>query len=45
MDLVSFGYVILVFDDQYNMWTILFSSVYVYILQDAKWFWTEALRE
>jgi hypothetical protein len=36
---------ILVFDDQNNLWTDVFSSIYVYSSQYVKWFWTKALRE
>jgi hypothetical protein len=31
-----FGLVILVFDDQHNLWTNVFTSVCVYSSQDAK---------
>jgi hypothetical protein len=36
---------ILVFDDQHNLWTNVFASVCVYSSHDANWFWTKALRE
>jgi hypothetical protein len=31
---------ILVFNDQHNLWNNMFASVYVCSSQDAKWFWT-----
>jgi hypothetical protein len=34
-----------VFDDQHNLWTNVFASVYVCSSQDAKVTWTKALRE
>jgi hypothetical protein len=34
-----------VFDDQQNMWTNVFASVYVCSSQDAKVTWTKALRK
>jgi hypothetical protein len=34
-----------VFDDQHNMWTIVFASVYVCSSHDAKVTWTKALRK
>jgi hypothetical protein len=37
--------VILVFDDQHNLWTNVFASVYVHSSYDAEWTWTKALRE
>jgi hypothetical protein len=43
MDLNPFDYVILVFDDQRNIWTNVFANVYVYSPHDAKWLWTAAL--
>jgi hypothetical protein len=42
-DLDPFDYVILVFDDQHNLWTNVFANVYVYITHDAKWLWTATL--
>jgi hypothetical protein len=36
---------ILVFDNQHNLWTNAFASVYIFSSQDAKWFWTKALKE
>jgi hypothetical protein len=36
---------ILVFDDQHNMWTNVFASVCVCSSLDAKVTWTEALRK
>jgi hypothetical protein len=35
----------LVFDDQHNIWTNVFASVYVYSSHDAKWFWAMAFNE
>jgi hypothetical protein len=34
-----------VFDDQHNMWTNVFASIYVCSSQDAKVTWTKALRK
>jgi hypothetical protein len=34
-----------VFGDQHNLWTNMFSSVYVCSSQNAKWTWTKELRE
>jgi hypothetical protein len=45
MDPRSFGQRILVFDDQHNMCTNVFASVYVCSSQDAKVTWTKALRK
>jgi hypothetical protein len=36
---------ILVFDDQHNLWTNVFASVCVFSSQDAKVTWTEDLRK
>jgi hypothetical protein len=36
---------ILVFDDQHNLWTNVFASVYVFSSLDAKVTWTKALRK
>jgi hypothetical protein len=36
---------ILVFDDQHNLWTNVFASVYVCSSEDAKLFWTKAMRK
>jgi hypothetical protein len=35
----------LVFDDQYNLWTNVFASVYVCSSQDAKVTWTKTMRK
>jgi hypothetical protein len=45
MDPGSFGQRILVFDDQHNLWTNVFASVYVCSSHDAKVTWTKALRK
>jgi hypothetical protein len=45
MDPGPFGKVILVFDDQHNLWTNVIASVYVYSSHDAKVTWTKALRK
>jgi hypothetical protein len=37
--------VILVFDDQHNLWTNVFASVYVYSSKDEEWTWTKTLKE
>jgi hypothetical protein len=34
-----------VFDDQHNLWTNVFGSVYVCSSQDAKVTWTKAMRK
>ena len=36
---------VLVFDDQHNMWTNVFASVYNCSSRDAKVTWTKALRK
>jgi hypothetical protein len=36
---------ILVFDDQHNLWTNVFASVCICSSQDAKVTWTKALRK
>jgi hypothetical protein len=36
---------ILVFDDQHNLWTKVFDSVCIYSSHDAKRTWTKALRK
>jgi hypothetical protein len=37
--------VISVFDDQHNLWTNVFDSVYIYSSKDVEWTWIEVLRE
>jgi hypothetical protein len=34
-----------VFDDQHNLWTNVFASIYVCSSQDAKVTWTKAMRK
>jgi hypothetical protein len=34
-----------VFDDQHNLWTNVFASVYACSSQDAKVIWTKAIRK
>ena len=36
---------ILVFDDQHNLWTNVFASICVFSSHDVKVTWTEALRK
>jgi hypothetical protein len=36
MDRGLFAYVILVFDDQHNLWTNIFASVYYYSSKDVE---------
>jgi histidyl-tRNA synthetase len=36
---------VLVFDDQHNLWTNVFASIYDCSSQDAKVTWTKALRK
>jgi hypothetical protein len=45
MDPEPFAQKVLVFDDQHNLWTNMFASVYVCSSRDAKVTWTKALRK